>query len=120
MRMSGNEVNAAGELVSGFDYDNQAWVEDGRYLNCGHPEGMKCGCYGRRFQGLTAREIASLSSTEHKEFALGIGCAAPSSASERHVVKPSDYANAGTAGNPSPKKTVADLIREKQTREGGR
>jgi hypothetical protein len=33
--------------------------------------------------------------------------------SERHVVKPSDYSATGTAGNPSRKKTVADLIRER-------
>jgi hypothetical protein len=77
MRMSGNEVNAAGELVSGYDYEHQSWVEEGRYLDCGHPQSMRCGCYGRRFAGLTAQEIAMLSSVEQKEMALGVGCAAP-------------------------------------------
>jgi hypothetical protein len=33
--------------------------------------------------------------------------------SERHVVKPSAYSITGTAGNPSRKQTVADLIRER-------
>lgn len=34
-----------------FDYDRQAWVKDGRYLRCGHPEHMVCGCYGREHEG---------------------------------------------------------------------
>ena len=29
----------------GFDYENQAWVVDGRYVSCGHPETMDCGCF---------------------------------------------------------------------------
>lgn len=37
--------------VSGFDYQNQAWVVDGRYVSCGHPEVMKCGCFGRIHAG---------------------------------------------------------------------
>jgi hypothetical protein len=32
---------------NGFDYENQAWVVDGRYVSCGHPETMNCGCFGR-------------------------------------------------------------------------
>jgi Ser-tRNA(Ala) deacylase AlaX len=28
----------------GFDYDNQAWVRDGRYVDCGHLD--ECSCYG--------------------------------------------------------------------------
>lgn len=34
-----------------FDYENQAWVIDGRYVRCGHLEGMDCECYGRAHQG---------------------------------------------------------------------
>jgi hypothetical protein len=34
-----------------FDYDRQAWVKDGRYVRCGHPENMDCGCFGRAHAG---------------------------------------------------------------------
>jgi len=37
--------------ISGFDYENQAWVIDGKYQNCGHPVYMDCGCYGRAHAG---------------------------------------------------------------------
>ena len=34
-----------------YDYERQAWVQDGRYVRCGHPEDMNCGCYGRLHAG---------------------------------------------------------------------
>ena len=34
-----------------YDYNNQAWIVDGRYERCGHPETMDCGCYGRLHAG---------------------------------------------------------------------
>ena len=34
---------------TGYDYTNQAWVEDGRYCRCGH--NSPCGCYGRLHAG---------------------------------------------------------------------
>lgn len=35
-----------------FDYDRQAWVVNGCYVRCGHPEGMEtCICYGRLHEG---------------------------------------------------------------------
>lgn len=34
-----------------YDYQNQAWVRDGVYIRCGHPESMNCGCYGRLHEG---------------------------------------------------------------------
>lgn len=33
--------------MNGYDYDHQAWVVNGKYVRCGHPEAMDCGCYGR-------------------------------------------------------------------------
>lgn len=39
-----------------FDYEHQAWVENGRYVRCGHPESMDCGCYGRLHEGELAPE----------------------------------------------------------------
>jgi len=50
MRMSTNEYRE-GRLMNGYDYENQAWVKDGHYLRCGHPEGMKCRCYGKEHEG---------------------------------------------------------------------
>ncbi len=49
-RLSRNEYQD-GVLTNGFDYLNEAWVIDGRYVNCGHPESMDCGCYGRKYEG---------------------------------------------------------------------
>ena len=34
-----------------YDYDRQAWVHNGRYVRCGHPEARQCGCYGREHEG---------------------------------------------------------------------
>jgi hypothetical protein len=34
-----------------YDYDNQAWVVNGRYKSCAHPGAMNCQCYGRLHQG---------------------------------------------------------------------
>jgi hypothetical protein len=42
---------AAEQLLNGFDYANQAWVRNGRYVRCGHPASMNCVCYGRLHQG---------------------------------------------------------------------
>jgi len=35
-------------LINGYDYENQAWVQGGKYVRCGHPDNMDCGCYGRK------------------------------------------------------------------------
>ncbi len=39
-----------GRLINGYDYKHQAWVLKGKYVNCGHPESIKCNCYGRKHQ----------------------------------------------------------------------
>jgi len=51
MRTSNNEYGENGRLMNGYDYDRQAWVENGRYVCCGHPETMQCRCYGRLHEG---------------------------------------------------------------------
>jgi len=50
MRLSTDQY-IDGRLINGYDYKNQAWVVDGRYCRCGHPENMKCNCYGRLHEG---------------------------------------------------------------------
>ena len=40
-----------GKLVNGYDYDRQCWVKDGTIQDCGHPETMRCGCFGRAYRG---------------------------------------------------------------------
>ena len=42
-----NDQYINGRLMNGYDYKNQAWVLNGRYVKCGHPETMNCNCYGR-------------------------------------------------------------------------
>ena len=34
-----------------FDYVNQAWTIDGRYVVCAHPDSPRCNCYGTRHAG---------------------------------------------------------------------
>lgn len=50
MRYSSNEARN-GKLYNGYDYENQAWVLKGKYQKCGHPESMKCNCYGKLHEG---------------------------------------------------------------------
>ena len=45
MRMSTNTA------TDGYDYENQAWYQDGKYVACGHLLTMNCGCYGRIHAG---------------------------------------------------------------------
>lgn len=37
-----------------YDYKNQAWVVDGKYADCAHPQAMNCGCFGRVNKGKEA------------------------------------------------------------------
>jgi len=39
-----------------YDYTNQAWIKDGKYVACGHPETMQCECFGRLHAGESVRE----------------------------------------------------------------
>jgi hypothetical protein len=50
-----------------YDYTNQAWIEDGRYSNCGHPATMACGCYGRAHQGELAPEPEPWEEIRHRD-----------------------------------------------------
>lgn len=38
MRTSTNQMSPEGTLVNGYDYKNQAWVINGVYQDCGHPQ----------------------------------------------------------------------------------
>jgi hypothetical protein len=40
---------STGYLLNGYDYVNQAWVGNGKYIRCGHVE--VCDCYGRWHAG---------------------------------------------------------------------
>ena len=40
-----------------YDYDKQAYIVNGRYVRCGHPESMDCGCYGKEHAGEQAPNI---------------------------------------------------------------
>lgn len=51
-----------------FDYINQAWTQDGKYIRCGHPENMKCGCFGRVHEGEDATEVLTVQAQEASEW----------------------------------------------------
>lgn len=44
-----------------YDYERQAFVENGRYIRCAHSESMDCQCYGKLHEGETAPTYAELS-----------------------------------------------------------
>ncbi len=61
-----------GDRLARYDYDNQAWIVDGVYRDCGHPEKgtvmgpgspapgepfRGCDCYGRAHAGEKAPNI---------------------------------------------------------------
>ncbi len=54
-----------------FDYLNQAWIVDGRYVNCGHPENMNCGCFGRLHANQLAPVAPSLKDAIYRLAANG-------------------------------------------------
>ena len=47
-KMSRISTNTA---LDGYDYENQAWYQNGVYIRCGHPESMDCNCYGKAHAG---------------------------------------------------------------------
>ena len=49
--------NVQPAIETQYDYDNQAWIVNGRYENCAHPTSMECGCYGRLHKGEKAPSI---------------------------------------------------------------
>lgn len=55
MSRTSNNTYQEGWLHNGYDYIRQAWVKDGVYVRCGHPESLNCSCYGRKHEGEIAR-----------------------------------------------------------------
>ena len=47
-KMSRISTNTA---LDGYDYENQAWYQNGVYVRCGHPGSMDCECYGKLHEG---------------------------------------------------------------------
>jgi len=37
--------------LTAYDYRNQAWIVNGVYKRCGHPDSMNCQCYGKLHEG---------------------------------------------------------------------
>lgn len=48
--------NAPSPNAPRFDYTLQVWTYGGVVQRCGHPEAMRCGCPGYRYQGLQLRD----------------------------------------------------------------
>lgn len=46
--------------TNGYDYANQAWVVDGKYIACGHPEFMNCDCFGKVHAGEAVKPNANI------------------------------------------------------------
>ena len=46
---TGSDQYVGNILVNGFDYSNQAWVVDGKFVPCGHVNRngvRRCSCFG--------------------------------------------------------------------------
>lgn len=50
-------ITVDGRLMFGFDYKNQAWVQNFKYVSCGHPDSMDCDCYGRSHEGEETKRL---------------------------------------------------------------
>lgn len=59
-RLSTNQEDTNGNLISGYDYERQAWVLNGKYQRCGHPDSMGCNCYGRIHEGEATSRISDM------------------------------------------------------------
>jgi len=44
-------VSEAMNIPIAYDYENQAWVKYGLYVECGHSVDFPCKCYGRIHSG---------------------------------------------------------------------
>ena len=44
--------------MTAYDYTNQAWVVDGKYVRCGHV--TECACYGKLHEGEAVHLEAAL------------------------------------------------------------
>jgi hypothetical protein len=53
-RVSVDQYDSDSRLVNGFDYINQAWVQNGVYTGCNHSEELACRCWARLNAGKTA------------------------------------------------------------------
>ena len=51
MTRTSNDEIVNGRLINGYDYKNQSWVINGKYVACGHPITMDCKCYGKLHAG---------------------------------------------------------------------
>lgn len=57
MARKGNDTYKNGLLFDGYDYENQSWIVEGKYIRCGHPEEMDCECFGKIHEGQTVLEV---------------------------------------------------------------
>lgn len=53
----GQQVDADGALLNGFDYSLQVWVIGGVVQNCGHVSGAAPCCNARRYAGQCVKYI---------------------------------------------------------------
>ena len=51
MSRTSNDEYINSVLFNGYDYTRQAWVVNGKYVRCGHPEAMNCQCFGKANEG---------------------------------------------------------------------
>lgn len=54
MRVSDNEMQE-GVIKNGYSYTHQVWIEQFVVQDCGHPQAMKCRCFGRQHAGEQVR-----------------------------------------------------------------
>ena len=41
-----NQINSIA-----YDYEHQAWIVNGLFARCNHPESLDCKCYGKLHEG---------------------------------------------------------------------
>ncbi len=56
-KAAGAEVTEAKITYLLYDYENQAWVKDGKYIRCGHSPDFDCQCFGKIHEGETPKSL---------------------------------------------------------------
>ncbi len=83
-------VHLDGALVDSgdyYDYANQAWVKNGRYVRCGHDISMTCNCFGRIHEGEEAKSVREKNKMADNSLAMEIISFEMGSLTETQVIQ---------------------------------
>ena len=93
-------ADLANMSVERYDYENQAWTVNWRYMACNHPASMNCKCYGKQHAGEFAAEFKTRTLRNPLKFEdVALACAARWCVAEKAALKylKANFEDAGQA-----------------------